>query len=185
MDSVRFIHISMTQVLYLSYMSSLVGGDLKTYSLKEAAQILGVSVRSLQRWDKQGIIKCIKTPRGRRKLPESELKRLLQDMRKTKNVKVEKLSCKEEKNSGKLEIKDEITEGNNTCKELDKLKEKYLELQIRYEELRKENERLWKWIKTVFVLVCPNCQNKIFSNILKLSVAEKLSKHNSPIRLPL
>lgn len=49
----------------------------KHYTMKEASRILGVSVRRLQIWDKQGKIKCIRTPGGRRRIPESELKRAL------------------------------------------------------------------------------------------------------------
>jgi len=49
----------------------------KHYTMKEASRILGVSVRRLQIWDKQGKIRCIRTVGGRRRVPESELKRLL------------------------------------------------------------------------------------------------------------
>lgn len=47
------------------------------YTMKEASKILGVSVRRLQIWDKEGKIRCVRTPGGRRRIPESELKRLL------------------------------------------------------------------------------------------------------------
>ncbi len=47
------------------------------YTLKEASKILGVSVKTLQLWDKEGKIKCIRTPGGRRRIPESEIKRIL------------------------------------------------------------------------------------------------------------
>jgi putative resolvase len=49
----------------------------KHYTMKEASKILGVSVRTLQRWDKQGKIKCIRTVGGKRRVPESEIKRIL------------------------------------------------------------------------------------------------------------
>ncbi|MEM3833557.1 MAG: IS607 family transposase [Thermoprotei archaeon] len=45
--------------------------------MKEASRILGVSVRRLQIWDKQGLIRCVRTPGGRRRVPESEIKRIL------------------------------------------------------------------------------------------------------------
>lgn len=45
--------------------------------MKEAAKILGVSVRTIQRWDKAGKIRCIRTVGGRRRVPESEIKRIL------------------------------------------------------------------------------------------------------------
>lgn len=47
------------------------------YTMKEAAKILGVSVRTIQRWDKAGKIRCIRTVGGRRRVPESEIKRIL------------------------------------------------------------------------------------------------------------
>lgn len=45
--------------------------------MHEATKILGVSLKTLQRWDKAGEIKIVRTPGGRRRVPESELKRLL------------------------------------------------------------------------------------------------------------
>ncbi|MCD6254777.1 MAG: IS607 family transposase, partial [Deltaproteobacteria bacterium] len=47
------------------------------YTMREAAKILGVSVRTIQRWDKAGKIRCIRTPGGRRRVPESEIRRIL------------------------------------------------------------------------------------------------------------
>ncbi len=47
------------------------------YTLKEASKILGVSVKTLQLWDKEGKIKCVRTLGGRRRIPESEIKRIL------------------------------------------------------------------------------------------------------------
>ncbi|AAB97992.1 conserved hypothetical protein [Methanocaldococcus jannaschii DSM 2661] len=47
------------------------------YTLKEASKILGVSIKTLQRWDKAGKIKCIRTLGGKRRVPESEIKRIL------------------------------------------------------------------------------------------------------------
>ncbi|MEM3832323.1 MAG: IS607 family transposase [Thermoprotei archaeon] len=49
----------------------------KHYTMKEASRILGVSVRRLQIWDKQGLIRCMRTPGGRRRVPEGEIKRIL------------------------------------------------------------------------------------------------------------
>lgn len=49
-------------------------------SPKEAGKLLGVSTRTIQRWDKQGLIKVIRTPKGRRRVPMSEVKRLLNQM---------------------------------------------------------------------------------------------------------
>ncbi|MEW8959106.1 MAG: IS607 family transposase [Moorella sp. (in: firmicutes)] len=49
----------------------------KLYPMHEARKILGVSLKTLQRWDKAGKIKTVRTPGGRRRVPESEIKRLL------------------------------------------------------------------------------------------------------------
>jgi len=49
----------------------------KLYPMHEAEKILGVSLKTLQRWDKAGKIKVVRTPGGRRRVPESEIKRLL------------------------------------------------------------------------------------------------------------
>lgn len=48
----------------------------KLYRMSEAAQILGVTVKTLQRWDKSGKAHFIRTPNGKRRLSESELHRL-------------------------------------------------------------------------------------------------------------
>ncbi len=45
--------------------------------MKEASRTLGVSVRTLQRWDKAEKIRCIRTLGGKRRVPESEIKRIL------------------------------------------------------------------------------------------------------------
>ncbi len=47
------------------------------YTLKEASEILGVSIKTLQLWDKEGKIRYVRTPGGRRRIPESEIKRIL------------------------------------------------------------------------------------------------------------
>jgi putative resolvase len=44
--------------------------------MKEISRILGVSVRRLQIWDKEGKIRCIRTP-GERRIPEGEIKRII------------------------------------------------------------------------------------------------------------
>ncbi len=49
----------------------------KLYTLKEAKKILGVATRTIQRWDKEGKIKVVRTIGGRRRIPESEIKRIL------------------------------------------------------------------------------------------------------------
>ncbi|MBS7617784.1 IS607 family transposase [Candidatus Bathyarchaeota archaeon] len=49
----------------------------RLYTIKEAKKLLGVTTWTIQQWDRQGKIKCIRTVGGRRRVPESEIKRLL------------------------------------------------------------------------------------------------------------
>ena len=48
----------------------------KLYTLKEAKKLLGVTAKTIQRWDKEGRIRVVRTIGGRR-IPESEIKRIL------------------------------------------------------------------------------------------------------------
>jgi len=48
----------------------------KLYTLKEAKKLLGVTIKTIQRWDKEGRIRVVRTIGGRR-IPESEIKRIL------------------------------------------------------------------------------------------------------------
>jgi len=45
--------------------------------MKEASELLGVTVRTLQRWDEEGKIHCVRTVGDKRRVPESEIKRVL------------------------------------------------------------------------------------------------------------
>jgi len=49
----------------------------RLYTLKEAKRLLGVTTWTIQQWDRQGKIKCVRTVGGRRRVPESEIKRIL------------------------------------------------------------------------------------------------------------
>ncbi len=49
----------------------------RLYTMKEASKLLGVTVRTIQRWDKEGKIRCVRTIGGKRRVPESEIKRIL------------------------------------------------------------------------------------------------------------
>jgi len=49
----------------------------KLYTLKEAKKLLGVAARTIQRWDKEGKIRVVRTIGGRRRIPESEIKPFL------------------------------------------------------------------------------------------------------------
>ena len=48
----------------------------KLYTRKEVKKLLGVATRTIQRWDKEGKIRVVRTVGGRR-IPESEIKRIL------------------------------------------------------------------------------------------------------------
>jgi len=47
------------------------------YPLRKAAAILGVHPITLRRWEREGKIRCIRTPSGQRRFPRSEILRLL------------------------------------------------------------------------------------------------------------
>jgi len=49
----------------------------KLYTVKQASEILGVHPKTIQKWDREGKIRVVRTPGGRRRIPESEIKRLL------------------------------------------------------------------------------------------------------------
>ncbi|MHB8351385.1 MAG: IS607 family transposase [Thermoplasmata archaeon] len=46
-------------------------------SPREAARRLGVTVRTIQSWDRASRIRAVRTPTGRRRIPESEIHRLM------------------------------------------------------------------------------------------------------------
>ncbi len=46
----------------------------RLYTLKK---LLGVTTRTIQRWDEEGKIKVVRTIGGRRRIPEGEIKRIL------------------------------------------------------------------------------------------------------------
>ena len=48
----------------------------KLYTMKEASKLLGLSIRHIQKLNQAEKIKCIRTPGGRRRISESEIKRL-------------------------------------------------------------------------------------------------------------
>ena len=48
----------------------------RLYTMKEASKLLGLSVRHMQKLDKVGKIHFIRTPGGRRRISEEEIKRL-------------------------------------------------------------------------------------------------------------
>lgn len=75
--------------------------------MNEAAAILGVTVKTLQRWDKDNKVTFIRTPSGMRRLSQSELDRLLGNKKTSKKHKVlaiyARVSSHEQKKKGDLE----------------------------------------------------------------------------------
>jgi len=51
--------------------------DEKLLTLKEACRILSIHPNTLRRWEREGKIRVVRTPKGRRRIPESEVKRLI------------------------------------------------------------------------------------------------------------
>lgn len=48
----------------------------KLLLMKEACQLLGVTTTTIQRWDREGKIRIVRTPGGRRRIPLSEVERI-------------------------------------------------------------------------------------------------------------
>ncbi|HIP25156.1 MAG TPA: MerR family DNA-binding transcriptional regulator, partial [Archaeoglobus profundus] len=44
----------------------------RLYTMKETSKLLGVTVRTIQRWDKEGKIRCVRTVGGKRRVHENE-----------------------------------------------------------------------------------------------------------------
>ena len=80
----------------------------KHYTMKEASKILGVTVKTLQRWDKEGKIRCIRTAGGRRRIPESEIKRILGLREERKVVGYARVSGKSERRKEDLKRQIEV-----------------------------------------------------------------------------
>ena len=53
---------------------------MRLYTPKEASKLLGVSVKTIRRWNKQGKIKCVRTIGGKLRVPESEIKKLKKEL---------------------------------------------------------------------------------------------------------
>ena len=45
--------------------------------MDEASKPLRVQIRTIQKWDRDGKIRCVRTIGGKRRVPESEIKRIL------------------------------------------------------------------------------------------------------------
>lgn len=84
---------------------TLQGGKMdKLYSMKQARELLGLSIRHMQKLDKVGKIHFIRTPGGRRRISEGEIKRLRgQERQKQTYVVYARVSSHEQKAKGDLE----------------------------------------------------------------------------------
>ena len=85
----------------------------RLYTMKEASKLLGVTVRTIQRWDKAGKIRCVRTVGGKRRVPESEIKRILGVHEERKIIGYARVSSHTQKND--LERQIELI--NNYAKE--------------------------------------------------------------------
>jgi molybdopterin-binding protein len=61
------------------------GGDAASAQVRigEAAAMLGVSVESLRRWERDGRLRIVRTSSGQRLVPLAEVRRLLEERRQT------------------------------------------------------------------------------------------------------
>ena len=120
-----------------------IGDDMERhYTLKEASKILGVTVKTLQNWDKQGKIRVVRTVGGRRRIPESEIRRILGIQEKRKIIGYARVSSRTQK--------DDLNRQVRTIKEF--AKEKGWDIEILKDigsglnEKRKNYQKLLKMV---------------------------------------
>jgi predicted site-specific integrase-resolvase len=92
----------------------------KLCSPKETAKILGVTVTTLQNWDRAGKIKATRTPQNRRMFPESEIKQILgvdtiEESRPLKYAVYARVSSNEQKQKGDLKRQIDFLVENVPC----------------------------------------------------------------------
>jgi excisionase family DNA binding protein len=77
----------------------------KLLTMKKACEALGVTTKTIQRWDKEGKIDIVRTVGGRRRIPQSEVERLLGKtfMPQRKVIIYGRVSSHEQKQKGDLE----------------------------------------------------------------------------------
>jgi excisionase family DNA binding protein len=74
----------------------------KLYTPKKASELLGITVQHLQRMDREGKITCLRTAGGRRRIAESEIKRLRGEKREKVLAIYARVSSHEQKKNGDL-----------------------------------------------------------------------------------
>src|SRR3954463_13263235 len=87
----------------------------KLMTMKEAKELLGVSTKIIQNWDKAGIINVVRTPGGRRRIPLSEIERIRGESplsQKKKLAIYARVSSKEQKQKGDLERQTDFIKEN-------------------------------------------------------------------------
>jgi len=72
--------------------------------MKEASKLLGVHIRTIQKWDKAGKIRCVRTVGGKRRVPESEIKRILGIHEKRKIIGYARVSSRTQKDDLERQI---------------------------------------------------------------------------------
>ena len=76
----------------------------KLYTMRQASELVGMTVRYLQILDKKGKIECVRTPGGRRRIPESEIMRLRGKIKRDCRWAIyARVSSHEQKNKGDLQ----------------------------------------------------------------------------------
>lgn len=85
----------------------------KLLTMKEACGILGVTTKTIQRWDAAGKIVTLRTPGGRRRIPLSEVERLLgkKTVNQRKIAIYARVSSNEQKQKGDLDRQIEFLKG--------------------------------------------------------------------------
>jgi predicted site-specific integrase-resolvase len=69
----------------------------RLYSLKEASRLLGIHWATIERWDNEGKIRCIRLPNNYRKVPESEIRRLRGEKEKRREIIYARVSSQDQK----------------------------------------------------------------------------------------
>lgn len=95
----------------------------RIYTMKEASKLLGVHVKTIQRWDREGKIKCVRTVGGKRRVPESEIKRILGIHEKRKIVGYARVSSHTQKDDLERQIEFIKTYAKEMGWEIDILKD--------------------------------------------------------------
>jgi excisionase family DNA binding protein len=76
----------------------------KLYTMRQASELVGLTVRYLQILDKRGKIECVRTPGGKRRIPESEVMRLRGKVKSEQKWAIyARVSSHEQKTKGDLE----------------------------------------------------------------------------------